>query len=564
MKKLIEEFIKEVFIDNNIDIKYDVVSDSNRKELCDYQINSVFSISKELEKNPEEIGNILVDGIINLKDFSKYFKEVNFVKPGFINIIVSDELITQVLNNNINNNYGIEEVKDETYFLDYGGPNIAKPLHIGHLRPAIIGESIKRILNLKGYKTISDAHFGDYGLQIGEVIYGIKRDNKQIDDIDINYLNKIYPEVSSLCKENEEILSECKRITKELQDGNEEYNKYFNKIVEVSLSDIKRLYKYLNISFDLWKGESDSKEFVKPLIDLLKQKNLLKLDTGAYIVEVKKEEDTKEMPPAIIIKSDGAMMYSTTDLASIYERVKEYNPDHILYVVDARQDIHFEQVFRVSDLSGMISYDKLEHIKFGTINGEDNKPFKTRSGGTLKLDDLIKLTKETFISKRKENENMDKEDLDIIVNSILKFADLSNNREKSYIFDISKFSDTVGKTGPYIIYTALRIKKLLKDNEYNKKEINSVIYNKDDRNLRMKLLEFDKYLTMAVDSRMPHYICEYVYDLSNLLNTFYQNNSIKEITDKDKINDLLNILEYSFNTIKLSLNILGINIPKIM
>lgn len=562
MKKEIQKFIESVFNKLNIDLLYNVVSETNKKELCDYQINSVFSIAKSLGKNPKEIGEEISKEINSLEKFSNYFKEVSFVMPGFINIKVSDILINKILNYNIKNNFGIEEAPEETYFLDYGGPNIAKPLHVGHLRPAIIGESVNRILKLKGYKTISDAHFGDFGLQMGQVIYGIIRDNIKEEEINIEYLNKIYPEMSKLCKEDENILIECKRITKELQENNPEYLKYLDEIIEVSLTDIKRLYNYLGVSFDLWLGERDSFPYVKPLIDYLNEKNLVTLDDGAYIIDIKKDTDTKEIPPFMLLNSSGATMYSTTDLATIYDRVHKYKIDHMLYFTDFRQEMHFEQVFRVCDKSGLFPYEKLEHIKNGTINGSDNKPFKTRSGDTLKLDDLITQTKEVFISKKETNKDMSESDLDKIVNAIIKFADLSNSRDKNYIFDLSKFSDVNGKTGPYILYTVLRIKKLLKDNSFTLEEINDS--DEKTRELKIKLTEFDKYLSLSVSSRMPHYICEYLFDLCNLVNNFYQNNNLKNEEDLNKKNNWLNILNYSFELIKTGLDTLIIEIPEIM
>ena len=563
MKNLLEEVLKDIYLNLGYDLSFNIISESNRKELCDFQINSSFGLSKILKKAPLEIASIICEEINKLDNFNDYFKSVSCVAPGFINIVLSDNIINIALNKVINNKFGITPSNDEVYFLDYGGPNIAKPLHIGHLRPAIIGESLKRILNLKGYKTISDAHFGDFGLQMGQVVYGILKDSKDITSIDISYLNMIYPKISALCKEDEKVLEECKKITKDMQDGNM-YGEYLEKIIEVSLEDIKRIYNFLGVSFDLWLGERDSYSSVKPLIEFLKSKNLVRLDDGAYIIDVKKENDTKEVPPLILLKSDGAVMYSTTDLATIYDRVNKYKIDHMLYVVDARQDIHFEQVFRASDISGLFPYQNLEHIKFGTINGSDNKPFKTRSGDTVKLDDLIKETKDLFISKRENNKNLSESDLNKIVNSILKFADLSNSRDKNYIFDLNKFSEVSGKTGPYILYTALRIKKILNDNKYDKKEIISKIYNESDRNLRVKLTEFDKYLNLSVKERMPHFLCEYVFDLCNIINNFYQNNNIKNEEDLEKKNDYLNILDYSYKLIEVILNALVIEIPNEM
>lgn len=557
MIKDIEEFIKPIFDSFNYDF---YVSESNKKEICDYQINSLFRIAKELKVNLLEIGTTITKKINELKNFDEYFKEVSFLN-GFINITISDKFINKWINKSLNN-LGVNKVEsDELYFLDYGGPNIAKPLHIGHLRPAIIGESLKRIINYKGYKTLSDVHLGDYGLQMGQVIYGIKRDKIKLEDIKINYLNKCYPEISALCKSDEKVYEECKNIVKELQNGNKEYNELWNKIYEESLKDIKRLYKYLDINFDLWLGESDSKPYISKLIDLLLQKQLLVEDDGAKIVKLQEENDNKEMPPLIVLKSDGSFMYATTDLATIYERIEKYNPKYILYVVDARQSLHFEQVFRTCKKIGW--KNNFEHISFGTINGSDGKPFKTRSGETLKLDELIKMTKETFIQKREENADMNEEDLDIIVNAIIKYADLSNNREKNYVFDLSKFSDVNGKTGPYILYSALRIKKILENNTFDG-TVSDKIYNDIDRNLRIKLLDFDKYITKSIEERLPSIIAEYVYDIADLTSTFYQKNNISNLQDKTNKNDWLIILNFAYNVMKECLNMLSIKIPSKM
>ena len=557
MIKDIEEFIKPIFDTFNYDF---YVSESNKKEICDYQINSLFRIAKELKVNLLEIGTTITKKINELKNFDEYFKEVSFLN-GFINIIISDKFINKWINKSLNN-LGVNKVEsDELYFLDYGGPNIAKPLHIGHLRPAIIGESLKRIINYKGHKIISDVHLGDYGLQMGQVIYGIKIDNIKLEDININYLNKCYPEISALCKSDEKVYEECKNIVKELQNGNKEYNELWNKIYEESLKDIKRLYKYLDINFDLWLGESDSKPYISKLIDLLLQKQLLVEDNGAKIVKLQEENDNKEMPPLIVLKSDGSFMYATTDLATIYERIEKYNPKYILYVVDARQSLHFEQVFRTCKKIGW--KNNFEHISFGTINGSDGKPFKTRSGETLKLDELIKMTKETFIQKREENADMNEEDLDIIVNAIIKYADLSNNREKNYVFDLSKFSDVNGKTGPYILYSALRIRKILENNTFDG-TVSDKIYDDIDRNLRIKLLDFDKYITKSIEERLPSVIAEYVYDIADLTSAFYQKNNISNLQDKTNKNDWLIILNFAYNVMKECLNMLSIKIPSKM
>lgn len=552
--KYLEQIFKELDLDN-----YLKISSSDK---ADYQINSVFMIAKDKHVNPKEIGEMIESKINEQRDVKDYFRKVEFVMPGFINLFVSDKLINKHINSYITNGFVEKTDSKDVYFLDYGGPNVAKPLHIGHLRPAIIGESIKRILNLKGYKTIGDVHLGDYGLQIGEVIYGLKKENIPLSELNIDLLNRIYPEMSALAKSDEEVYNECKKITSELQKGNIEYKEYFKKIKEVSVDDIKRLYNYLGVSFDLWLGESDSEPYIPKLMNELESRNLIIVDQGAKIVNVKQDTDKKEMPPVIVEKSDGSAIYATTDLATIMERVEKYDPKYILYVVDARQSLHFEGVFRIAK---MLGYDtNLEHIPFGTINGSDGKPFKTRSGETLKLDELIKNTKEIFLNKREENKSMSEEDLDKIVNAIIKYADLQNNREKSYNFDISKFSDVSGKTGPYILYSALRIRKIINSFNYNKGNVSEVIYNDIDRSLRLKLLDFNKYLDKSIEDRLPSIIGEYVYDLANLLNSFYQNINISKITDENMKNDYLNVLDLSFNILKECLDLLIIELPSEM
>ena len=552
--KYLEQIFKELDLDN-----YLKISSSDK---ADYQINSIFMIAKDKHVNPKEIGEMIESKINEQPDVKDYFRKVEFVMPGFINLFVSDKLINKHINSYITNGFVEKTDSKDVYFLDYGGPNVAKPLHIGHLRPAIIGESIKRILNLKGYKTIGDVHLGDYGLQIGEVIYGLKKENIPLSELNIDLLNRIYPEMSALAKSDEEVYNECKKITSELQKGNIEYKEYFKKIKEVSVDDIKRLYNYLGVSFDLWLGESDSEPYIPKLMNELESRNLIIVDQGAKIVNVKQDTDKKEMPPVIVEKSDGSAIYATTDLATIMERVEKYDPKYILYVVDARQSLHFEGVFRIAK---MLGYDtNLEHIPFGTINGSDGKPFKTRSGETLKLDELIKNTKEIFLNKREENKSMSEEDLDKIVNAIIKYADLQNNREKSYNFDISKFSDVSGKTGPYILYSALRIRKIINSFNYNKGNVSEVTYNDIDRSLRLKLLDFNKYLDKSIEDRLPSIIGEYVYDLANLLNSFYQNINISKITDENMKNDYLNVLDLSFNILKECLDLLIIEHPSEM
>ena len=563
MKEELEQVLELAFKNLGYDKENAKINISNRPELCDFQINSVFKLAKEQKKSPVDIGSEIVEEIKKLDNINYYLEDIQFVSPGFINLTISNEFLTSKLNKTIESkNFGIDKIKEDiTCVVDYGGPNIAKPLHVGHLRPAIVGESINRILKAKGYRTISDVHLGDIGLQMGQVIYGLKERNLLPKDITIELLQEIYPKMSGLCKENNEVLEKCKQITKDLQNGNEEYQSYFKVMYEVSLNDIKRLYKYLDVDFDYWYGEKDSYKYIPDLISYLESKNVVEVDDGAKIVRVAKDDDTKEIPPLILQASNGSYLYATSDLATIYQRMKDWNPDYILYVVDDRQALHFEQVFRTCEKSGLTKNAILEHNKFGTINGEDGKPFKTRSGEALKLDDLISNVKEIFINKKDSNKDMNDSDINKIVNAIIKFADLQNNREKNYIFDIDKFSDVNGKTGPYLLYTAVRIKKLLTDK--NNLSINK-IYNKDDRNLVIKLLEVNDIVTKASETRMPSYVADYLYDLAVITNTFYQNNNISNLEDKENKENWLSLLSYTYNLMQYLLSLLMIEIPSKM
>ena len=557
--KILENILKEEL--NKLNYNEDVViNKSNRLDLCDYQYNGIFKLSSIYHKKPMEIGEEIVNSIRMRKDFDHYFKSVEFANPGFINIKISDILINECLTRmNEMNKFGIEEENELTYVIDYGGPNIAKPLHVGHLRPAIIGEAIKRILKFKGCKVIADVHFGDFGLQMGQVIYGIKQKNIKLEDLTLNDLNTIYPEISKLCKEDKDVKNICATLEKQMQDGDKELEKYYDKIFELSSNDIKEIYKYLDIDFDLWYGEMSSRKYI-PFVEE-KIKDIAYISEGATIIDVKEENDKKELPPLIFKKSDGAYLYGSTDMATIYEREQDFNPDYILYVADLRQDLHFKQVFRAS-LKSKITDAKLEHLGFGTINGTDGKPFKTRSGETPKLRDLFNEVKELFISKKEENSSMSSSDIDKIVNAILKFADLQNNREKDYIFDIKKFSEVVGKTGPYVLYTYLRINKIIKDMEIT--SLNNIVYNEFDRNLRMKLLDLSTAIDNAYKTRMPSYIADYIYDLCMIVNSFYQNNHINNLDDIEKKNNWIYVLNLSNKILKEMLDILAIEIPSVM
>ena len=363
---------------------------SNRPDLCDYQCDEVFKLTKLYHKSPIEIGEEIVNKLNTLEDFNNYFDKVEFCKPGFINLTISNTLINESLKLMDNNpKFNLKNPsKVETFVVDYGGPNVAKPLHVGHMRPAIVGESIKRIIDYMGHKTISDVHLGDIGLPIGEVIYACLRDNMKPSDLTLEYLNKVYPEMSALVKVDEKVKEECASIIKDVQDK-KNYLDYWKEICRISTNDIKRLYKYLDISFDYWYSESDAYDYIPKVKEYLEERNLLKDSEGAKVVFINKDTDKVEYPPLIFQKSNGAYLYQSSDLGTIYQRMVDFNPDHILYVTDQRQSMHFEQVFRVCEISGMNKDTKLLHLPHGTINGLDGKPYKTRSGDTPKLDELF-------------------------------------------------------------------------------------------------------------------------------------------------------------------------------
>ena len=561
MYEKLEEILNKTLKNLNYDYKVKIVK-SNIQGI-DFQCDDCFKLAKLYHKAPIIIANEIVDKIKQNKDWPNYFKDITAASPGFININISNQLINQTLIDLMQKDkFGITK-KHQTIVLDYGGPNVAKPLHVGHLRTAIIGQAINNILKFEGNNTIADVHLGDIGAQMGQVIYGLINDFKNIkyEDInfDLNYLNQTYPKISALCKEDENVKNKCAAITKKLQDGDKNYHILWQKIYNLSVKDIKRIYNYLDVSFDYWYGESDAYKYFPEMLKYLKENNYLKLDEGAKIINVKQPEDKIDIPPCIIQKSNGAYLYATSDLGTIWQRKKDFNPDEIIYITDARQSMHFTQIFRASKLTHIYE-GKLTHYGYGTVNDKDNKPFKTRTGGALKLEDLINEVKKEFINLREDNKNMDKEDLDIIVNAIIKFADLQNDLTKNYIFDIKKFSEVNGKTGPYILYTYLRINKLLTENNG---KLTQNIYNETDRNLRIKLLEVTEILNQAAKERRPHIIANYLYELSVLANNFYQNNHMQNL-EKTIKNDYNIILSFNNLIIKTLLNLLGIHIPKAM
>ena len=564
MLNILGEVLKGCFVNCGYEVDSVRIIKSNRPDLCDVQCDDIFKLTKIYHQNPIEIGEKIVEEINNIENFSNYFENVSFVRPGFINMTLSNKFINDNLRKMQEDIvWDVEKSNPETFVIDFGGANVAKPLHVGHMRTILVGESVSRIIKFMGHKVISDVHLGDYGLQIGEVIYGIIRDKKDINDIDIKYLDRIYPEMSKIIKEDEEIKEACATITKELQDGNLEYRKLWKKILEVSVEDIKKNYDFLGANFDYWYGESDSYNYLEELTKIFEDKKLLSESEGALVVDVTSSDDKKELPPLLFKKSNGAYLYASTDLATILQRKKDFNPEHILYVVDNRQSLHFEQVFRASDKADIMPKSGLEHLAYGTVNGTDGKPYKTRNGDNPKLENLFENARQIFIDKKESNKDMSLDDVNKIVNAILKFADLMNCREKDYIFDLNKFSDVSGKTGPYILYTYLRLNKIIKDEKINS-TLTDNIYNEVDRNLRLAILDMSNSLKQAFETRMPHYIAEYVYNLCVECNIFYQNNHISGMTDEVKKQDFIEIIALANTIIEKMLYLLGIEIPEAM
>lgn len=574
------------------DRSYGEVVVSGRPDLCQFQCNGAMPAAKVYQKAPFIISEEVLTQLLSMEESKELFKEALSIKPGFINLTLTDKALAENTTEIGMDQYlGVSQASiPETIVLDYGGPNIAKPLHVGHLRTAIIGESIKRIYRYLGHTIIGDIHLGDWGLQMGMVISEIKRmqpDLPYFDDtfvgeypseppFSLEDLEEIYPRVSAKSKEDEQVYNESKEATYHLQQGNKGYLALWKHIVDVSVSDIKKNYERLNVSFDLWYGESTSDPYIEPAVQILRDKGVLYESDGALIVDVSRPDDKKEVPPIILFKSDGSVIYGTTDLATIYQRVKDYNPSQILYVVDSRQANHFLQVFRCACDHGIAPKDlNLEHIGFGTMNGSDGKPFKTRAGGILRLSDLIELVENNAKAKIQENAtekgiSIPNEELEetahIIGLATLKYADLSNYRMKDYVFDLDKFSSFEGKTGPYILYSTVRIKNIIRKLNESNFEKGAIIAPESsaERDLMLKLDSFDTTLQVAARDKAPNILCEYVYDLATLVSSFYHTHHIINETDETRKKSWYSLLEVTLNVLTTGLDLLGIIVPEKM
>jgi len=592
LTKKLTLLLQTAFEKAGYDKLYGEVVVSGRPDLCQFQCNGAMPAAKVYQKPPFVISEDVLTQLNLLDETKNLFKEAIAIKPGFINLTLNDDILAKNVTEIGNDAYlGVTQAElPETIILDYGGPNIAKPLHVGHLRTAIIGESIKRIFRYLGHTVIGDIHLGDWGLQMGMVISEIKRMQPDLPYFDDTFvgeypstppftledLEEIYPRVSAKSKEDEVVYNESKEATYQLQTGHKGYLALWKHIVDVSVMDIKKNYERLNVSFDLWYGESTSDPYIEPAIQILRDKGVLYESDGALVVDVSRADDKKEVPPIILYKSDGSVIYGTTDLATIYQRVHDYSPSQILYVVDSRQANHFLQVFRCAADHGISPASVfLEHIGFGTMNGSDGKPFKTRAGGILRLADLIELVEGNARAKIEENAtekgiSVDSTELDetahIIGLATLKYADLSNYRMKDYVFDLDKFSSFEGKTGPYILYSTVRIKNIIRKlNEVNF-ERGEILppESSAERDLMLKLDNFDTTLQVAARDKAPNILCEYVYDLSTLVSGFYHTHHIVNETDVLRKKSWYSLLSITLDVLTTGLDLLGIIVPEKM
>ena len=585
MKKILDiitDEMKKAFAANGYDENFAKVTLSNRPDLCEYQCNGAMAAAKTYKKKPIDIANGVVE---QLKD-SEVFEDVNAVMPGFINLKVDASFLSDYMNGMKDaKKLGMDEVENpETIIIDYGGPNVAKPLHVGHLRSAIIGESIKRIGRFVGHKVIGDVHLGDWGLQMGLIITELKHRKPELVYFDdsftgeypaeapftISELEEIYPCASGKSKEDEAYRNEALEATHLLQQGKPGYMALWNHIMNVSVTDLKRNYANLNVDFDLWKKESDAQPYIPDMVEDMRKRGFAYEDQGALVVDVKEESDTKEIPPCMLLKSDGASLYTTTDLATIVERMKLFQPDEILYVVDKRQEMHFIQVFRCARKTGLVNPEtKLSFLGFGTMNGKDGKPFKTREGGVMRLENLIADIDEEMYRKIVENRSVkDKDAKDtakIVGLSAIKYGDLSNQATKDYIFDVDRFTSFEGNTGPYILYTIVRIKSILNRYVQEGGDLSTgkilPAVNASEKNLMLQLSGFAAMVENAFEEKAPHKICAYIYEVSNAFNSFYHETKILSEEDQAQKESFLQLLQLTRRVLETSIDLLGFSAP---
>ena len=589
MKKildLITSEVKEAFAACGYDESFAKVTLSNRPDLCEYQCNGAMAAAKAYKKKPIDIANEVVEKLSG----GDIFSEVNAVMPGFINIKLEAGYLATYMNNmREEDQCGCEKAKTPlTIIVDYGGANVAKPLHVGHLRSAIIGESIKRMGRFLGHKVIGDVHLGDWGLQMGLIIEELRDRKPELAYFDETYtgehpkeapftigeLEEIYPAASAKSKTDEEFSARAHEATLKLQNGYAPYRAIWNHIIDVSVTDLKKNYGNLNVSFDLWKGESDAQAYIPGLIQELEEKKLAYESQGALVVDIAEPGDSKELPPCIIRKSDGAALYSTSDLGTILEREKEFCPDWYIYITDKRQELHFTQVFRVAKKAGFVPEErKMSHLGFGTMNGKDGKPFKTRDGGVMRLETLISDIDAAAYEKIMENRTVSEEEAlktsKIVGMAALKYGDLSNQASKDYIFDMDRFVSFEGNTGPYILYTIVRIKSILA--KASDLEVQGVCtgdilpaVSGAEKDLMLQLSKYNEVIETSFMELAPHKICQYVYELANAFNRFYHDTKIIAEENEKQRASWLSLISLAKDVLTACIDLLGIEAPERM
>ncbi len=576
----ISEIIMNAFKESGYDGKYGKVSVSNRPDLCEFQCNGAMAAAKEYKCAPIQIAEKVLKTLGENAAFSK----AEAVNPGFINLNISDQFLSDYLGKmSSDDKLGCEMHSNDTIIIDYGGPNVAKPLHVGHLRSAIIGESIKRNAKYLGLNAIGDIHLGDWGLQMGLIIHELslrKPDLPYFDEsfagdypkeapFTISELEEIYPCASGKSKEDEAYKEAAMTATKELQAGRRGYRALWNHIINVSVTDLKKNYEKLNVSFELWKGESDVQDIIPGMVSDFRSSGVAHESDGALVIDVKEDTDTKEIPPCIVLKSDGASLYATTDLATLKERMKNYNPAKIIYVVDKRQEMHFVQVFRSSRKAGIVPGQVgLHFVGFGTMNGKDGKPFKTREGGVMRLESLLNEIEEEMFKKITDNHTVDPDEARLtarkVALSAIKYGDLSNQASKDYVFDVERFTSFEGNTGPYILYTIVRIKSILaKYMDQGGRCEGSInpASNEYEKALQLVLSRFNQVIEDSFTELAPHKICAYIYELCNEFNRFYHETKIISEEDKAKQAGWISLLLLAKKALETAIDILGFDAP---
>ena len=571
--------MQQAFADAGYDASFGRVTVSNRPDLCEYQCNGALAAAKQYKCAPIAIANAVVEKL-DANDYSL----VEAVMPGFINLKLSGAFLQNYLEEMRNSpDFGVEKVGDgKTAVVDYGGANVAKPLHIGHLRPAIIGESLKRLHAFMGYETIGDVHLGDWGLQMGLIIAELHERQPDLPYFDPDFtgeypaespftlteLEEIYPTASS--KKSDPVFAEkAHTATYELQQGRRGYRAIWDHIMGISLPDLRRIYDALDVHYEKWLGESDADPYIPAMVEDLKAKGFAVQSEGAWVIPVAEESDKKEVPPMILIKSDGSAIYATTDLATIVQRMQDWKPDKMLYVTDKRQNLHFEQVFRAARKSGIVGADTgLEHVGHGTMNGKDGKPFKTRDGGTLRLEQLISDMTDFVRSKVVENKIVSEDEVEATTAKIalaaLKYGDLSNQPTKDYNFDLERFAAFEGNTGPYILYTIVRIKSILA--KYGAWENLPICppANPYAKDLMIAITKLGPNLENALRTASPNVICAYIYELAGAVNKFYHETRILGEEDEALKAGYIALIALAKDVLEACIHILGFSAPEKM